>query len=485
MSDRRPHSSFNQKKGVVWFRGNDLRLRDHLPLTTAHLECDEVVHISFVNPSSFISVSDGEPKIGWKRLLFLCECVSDIHQNLLSHNQNLHFFLGDPIKILPLLCMSNEISDIYCFDECIHDEQVELNNLEQCLLSNTSVSSPQLHSYWGGGTLITPSTLPFPIESLDTYTNFRKQVEICGLMERIPLSLEMPQLWKPDALNCIPTLFDNDICQKLEIPTVVNGDHNKNISFYTWFILLWNQLCNIQVRDEWKLLLSDNDSTTRVCPEVEEFLSLRLSHGINSPELCQQNHSAFPWIGGESSAWSRLYHYIHSNAIASYRQERNGMLGTEYSTKLSPFLALGCITSLQIIHEIKKYEIKIGGSDSNTTLIIAELLWRDYMRFYSLKHGKRLFWLSGVQGSIGYRKHPWKRDLVMFRCWAEGRTGYPTVDAHMIELAKTGYMSNRGRQVVASFLVRDMELDWRLGAELFERLLLDYDPCSNYGKIMM
>ena len=59
--------------------------------------------------------------------------------------------------------------------------------------------------------------------------------------------------------------------------------------------------------------------------------------------------------------------------------------------------------------------------------------------------------------------------------------GYPFIDANMIELLKTGYMSNRGRQVVASFLVRDMEQDWREGAEYFESHLIDYDVCSNYG----
>ena len=62
-----------------------------------------------------------------------------------------------------------------------------------------------------------------------------------------------------------------------------------------------------------------------------------------------------------------------------------------------------------------------------------------------------------------------------------GCTGYPFVDANMRELRCTGFMSNRGRQNVASFLVRDLGLDWRLGAQYFESVLLDYDVCSNYG----
>lgn len=62
-----------------------------------------------------------------------------------------------------------------------------------------------------------------------------------------------------------------------------------------------------------------------------------------------------------------------------------------------------------------------------------------------------------------------------------GRTGVPFVDANMRELLETGWMSNRGRQNVASFLVKDLHLDWRLGAEWFESLLIDHDVCSNYG----
>ena len=68
-----------------------------------------------------------------------------------------------------------------------------------------------------------------------------------------------------------------------------------------------------------------------------------------------------------------------------------------------------------------------------------------------------------------------------FEAWAEGRTGVPFVDANMRELKQSGWMSNRGRQNVASFLVKDLGLDWRLGAEWFESQLLDHDVCSNYG----
>ncbi|NEO65570.1 MAG: cryptochrome DASH, partial [Moorea sp. SIO4G2] len=106
-----------------------------------------------------------------------------------------------------------------------------------------------------------------------------------------------------------------------------------------------------------------------------------------------------------------------------------------------------------------------------------ELLWRDYFRFICAKHGNRVFRQSGLQGvSI-----PWKVDWKRFDLWTEGMTGFPLVDANMRELKATGFMSNRGRQNVASFLTKNLGINWQMGAEWFESLLIDYDVCSNWG----
>ena len=93
------------------------------------------------------------------------------------------------------------------------------------------------------------------------------------------------------------------------------------------------------------------------------------------------------------------------------------------------------------------------------------------------KHGNKIFKLEGPM----HVKKDLKEDMYLFRIWAEGRTGIPFIDANMIQLNKTGFMSNRGRQNVASFLVHNLKLNWLMGAEYFESLLIDYDPCSNYG----
>lgn len=106
-------------------------------------------------------------------------------------------------------------------------------------------------------------------------------------------------------------------------------------------------------------------------------------------------------------------------------------------------------------------------------------------KFHSLKFGNKIFWLSGCyaepkQPGTSY-KSDWKRDKNLFDKWCQGETGYPFVDANMKELNETGWMSNRGRQNVASFLTKDLEIDWRFGAEYFETMLIDYDVTSNWG----
>ena len=92
------------------------------------------------------------------------------------------------------------------------------------------------------------------------------------------------------------------------------------------------------------------------------------------------------------------------------------------------------------------------------------MLWRDYFKFVCQKFGDRVFYLTGISN----KRMPWSQDKAKFDAWAEGRTGVPFVDANMRELRETGWMSNRGRQNVASFLLKDFGIDWRMGAEWFE-----------------
>ena len=182
--------------------------------------------------------------------------------------------------------------------------------------------------------------------------------------------------------------------------------------------------------------------------------------------------------GGETEALKELNYYLwESNNIASYKETRNGLLGRDYSSKLSAHLSKGTLSPKLVYFEVKKYEEQVKKNKS-TYWLIFELLWRDFFRLMGKKHGNSIFQLSGTKGAKQEKLYDNK---VLFDKWAQGNTGIPFVDANMRELNATGFMSNRGRQNVASFLVKDMKINWLWGAEYFESLLVDYDPCSNYG----
>ncbi|MBT8189947.1 MAG: DASH family cryptochrome [Bacteroidia bacterium] len=192
----------------------------------------------------------------------------------------------------------------------------------------------------------------------------------------------------------------------------------------------------------------------------------------------QKTEKGLSFTGGETEGLIRLEYYIwKSKSIQSYNQNKFRMLDMDYSSKLSPYLSQGCISPKLIYHEILRFEKEYGKNDSTTALKL-ELLWRDFFRLMGKKHGSRIFRILGP----GERNPPsTKYDHSFFLKWKEGKTGVPFIDANMKEMNQTGYMSNRGRQIVSCFLVNDMEMNWIAGAEYFESMLIDYDPCSNYG----
>jgi deoxyribodipyrimidine photo-lyase len=191
-------------------------------------------------------------------------------------------------------------------------------------------------------------------------------------------------------------------------------------------------------------------------------------------------NSAFPFQGGESIAMKRLENYFfETENLSSYKQTRNGLIGTDYSSKFSPWLANGSISARTIYWEVQQYEQEICKNE-DTYWLLFELIWRDYFKYVSLKHGNKIFQLEGILG----KKYDWNFHSKAFEQWKNGTTNEPFVNANMIELQQTGFMSNRGRQNVASFWAKEWEQDWRVAALYFESMLIDYDVHSNYGNWM-
>jgi deoxyribodipyrimidine photo-lyase len=197
-------------------------------------------------------------------------------------------------------------------------------------------------------------------------------------------------------------------------------------------------------------------------------------HQQLSKQLDTQNQRAF--LAGESGAHQHLADYFNSGSASTYKETRNELDGWQNSTKFSPFLAIGLLSPRQIWRAVDDFELA-NGANQSTYWIKFELLWREYFQWLGLQIGARLFSFKGLANSKPLTSFFPER----YQKWCNGNTPFPLVNALMKQLNQTGYMSNRGRQIVASCFVHELQLDWRYGAAYFQQQLLDHDVTSNWG----
>jgi deoxyribodipyrimidine photo-lyase len=177
----------------------------------------------------------------------------------------------------------------------------------------------------------------------------------------------------------------------------------------------------------------------------------------------------------EQSALERLQYYcIDSRHVLRYKETRNGMFHWDDSSKLSIYLSVGSLSPRRVYQVLQEAEQRFGANES-TYWLWFELLWRDFFYFVHVKEQQQFFQPWNLPKNL----RPEEERL--FQAIVQGETGYPLIDANMKELVKTGWMSNRGRQNVASFFVHYCGLPWALGATMFEAYLLDYNVSSNVG----
>jgi deoxyribodipyrimidine photolyase len=178
-----------------------------------------------------------------------------------------------------------------------------------------------------------------------------------------------------------------------------------------------------------------------------------------------------------TQAVARLKDYIwETRAVTHYHETRNGMLRFNDSSKLSPWLAWGALSARRVYGELKAFT-QIHGPSEGVDGLVYELIWRDYFKFLAKVQGPFFFERQGLRATPPETRC----DEGLFEAWRRGETAVDFVDANMRELLHTGWMSNRGRQNVASFLAKTLKLDWTLGAQWFAQKLIDEDPENNYG----
>ncbi|WP_162136909.1 DASH family cryptochrome [Alcanivorax hongdengensis] len=195
-----------------------------------------------------------------------------------------------------------------------------------------------------------------------------------------------------------------------------------------------------------------------------------------------RNHrDYFSLPGGEPVARRWLEQYLFSDRhIAHYNATRNQLIGSGFSSRLSAALAWGCLSVRRVWHAILEYERRHGASEHSYWLRF-ELLWREFFHWSLREHGTAVFRYQGLSPSPDFPPLEEACHQGYWQRWCQARTGLPFIDANLRELMATGYLSNRGRQNLASFFVHDMGLDWRRGARWFEHHLVDHDVASNWG----
>lgn len=186
---------------------------------------------------------------------------------------------------------------------------------------------------------------------------------------------------------------------------------------------------------------------------------------------------AYPVRGGSASGQARLTSFLYGRrAVDTYKDTRNALQGEYSSSGLSPWLANGSLSVRAVAHQLMDYEQTICGNES-TRWFYQELLWREYFHWRERVDRNRLFAATGIARKRYLRTF----EPRAYARWCQGDTDFPLVNALMRQLLETGFMSNRGRQIVASCLVNELNIDWRYGAAFFEKHLVDFDLATNYG----
>ncbi len=200
----------------------------------------------------------------------------------------------------------------------------------------------------------------------------------------------------------------------------------------------------------------------------------------SAPELAQP----LRYVAGEAAAQAMLRDFVSRTtqgvpALVQYDDQRD-FPSIDGTSSLSGHLRFGMLSvrqaanaALDIIQQPQLSKVQ----RDNASVWVSELIWRDF--YMSILHHFPHVYAGNFRAD--YDKIDWRNDEAEYQAWCEGRTGYPIVDAAMRQLVQTGWMHNRARMIVASFLVKDLLIDWRWGEKFFMQHLIDGDPAANNG----
>jgi len=216
---------------------------------------------------------------------------------------------------------------------------------------------------------------------------------------------------------------------------------------------------------QWKEVLSKNDF--KLCPIPQNWARIKTDP---SPwKRLKFDLTPNSWRASEASAQQCLRKF--KKHLATYHETRNYPALSSGTSRLSPYLRFGQLSPRQCL------QLAVSSSSEGAQVWLNELIWRDF--FHMILHC-----FPHVEFHAFKRRYDsiaWSEREDHFQAWCEGKTGYPLIDAAMNQLNQTGWMHNRLRMVVASFLTKDLLIDWKKGEHYFAQKLMDYDLASNNG----
>lgn len=182
------------------------------------------------------------------------------------------------------------------------------------------------------------------------------------------------------------------------------------------------------------------------------------------------------WPAGEQEAYRRLDDFI-ANGLTQYLDQRDypAIAGT---STLSPYFAVGSLSPRQALSAVLAYTYGDWSGNAGAACWISELIWREFYQHVVVDY-PQVCKRKAMQAHT--EAFPWQKDTALFEAWCKGMTGIPIVDAAMRQLNATGWMHNRLRMVVAMFLTKNCQIDWRWGEQYFMSQLIDGDFAANNG----
>ena len=497
-------NSEDEDSGVrlIWHR-RDLRLHasslySNLDTSTSSASC---LSVYVINPRDFAPVPStclpnkwDAIRVGPHAARYLLHALSDLRANIRSIGGELIIRVGDPVDIVPSLAREIGATEVHWNEIPGTEETDESQKMFQELCFHTDgvrVVTDMGYSLYHpddlppGGDAGLWRILAHPKQK-QSEKKARKKTNARGTMSRSNM-----EQW-PEEYG-VPQHKLVDVSQKrFGGMCTVMGDYRRAVRSFakvrpalaaptklrtpSAFNDNFDSGSMRKLRGLYEPLVNSiaSDATSKPIMGLSgEFLVSAIDHACASSDAKSTSC-------GETAALKRLKDFIVSGRAEKADRSLADVITNDDSSKFSAHLAYGCLSPRTIYEEASK-----AGDDAKW--LVSHMEMRDYFLYYFLRNGRKIFQLEGADPSLSHKKG---RDLAWndpsnhaqeWECWAKGCTGFPLVDAAMKELLQTGYCSNRVRQNAASFLVKDLKIDWRAGAELFQFLLDDFCVAANWG----